>query len=366
MQTNNLNLALVAAVGMVLILAGSAEAQTGQTIGIRGEAPSEWALKNRGQLSRGEDLDLLRRAGPAGDIQTWVADGDLTPVQSGDDGPKSIHAELLLEIDADGAVTECKVKAASHPSAVETLCERLSPRVRMIPALDRTGVRVADFYDVEVWAQGEAGFPLPPPRLQVRAPTVSDWPYQTVSLTVVTGGFDHLVAHPFSSGAYNGPVARIVITPDDQGRPQCTLAPYFIEDATLNAEACPTALRGRYDFSGENQGEAAYLFFFRQEGRLALLLPAYNREQTGQPRAEPMAEVRAGLTTDAVERLRLDFWVDLDGGIGGCRIHTSSGDDVQDIAACDRLQRLGRFDRSLDIFGRALPRTMIGWAIPPA
>ncbi len=365
MQIRTLALATLGAVGAFFALAGPVLAQAGPVIAIEGETPSEWTLHDRGQMPRNQELDLLRRAAPDGDIRDWVVQGDLTPLQS-DDGLKDARAELFLEIDADGRVEKCKVKESYPIAAAEGLCERLSPRVRMIPALDRTGARTADFFDVSLWLEGNLGSIPPPPRLRVRAPTVSHWPYQTVSLSVVTGGFDHLIAHPFSGGAYNGPVARVVVTPDDQGDLHCTVAHNYIDDATLSAEACPIALRGQFDFTDENAGKSAYLYFFQQDGRLAVLLPAYTREQTGQPQPDTMAEVRAGLTAETVTQVRMDFWVDVNGGIGGCTIHTTSGDDAQDFAVCDQLQRLGRFDRSLDVFGRAVSRVMIGWALPPA
>ena len=150
---------------------------------------------------------------------------------------------------------------------------------------------------------------------------------------------------------------------DEQGEPKCVLRSYSREDTAFNDRACEAALAGQFDFTGANADKSAWFFFFEQDGRLAVLLPLSTDPRKGPPIPEAMAAARAGLTPESVERLRFDFWVDLNGRIVDCTIKVSSEDDAQDILGCDLLQRLGRFERSFDPFGRALPQQQFDWSL---
>lgn len=122
------------------------------SVGVMGYAP---ALGPGGtSLTNREEPGLLRRALPDGDIRDWIAEDDPS-VELLRTGAAPSRAALFFEIGADGRVAGCRVDRG-EPDAYSTgLCDRMSHRMRLLPALDQAGNRVPDAYFIYVWFERE-------------------------------------------------------------------------------------------------------------------------------------------------------------------------------------------------------------------
>lgn len=147
------------------------------SVGVMGYAPSLRAREP--SPTNREEPGLLRRARPDGDIRDWIAEDDPLVALLRHAGPVNTQLSLQFDIGPDGRATGCRTDHRNGAVYAEGLCERVGPRVRMIPALDTSGVRAPDKYELVVHLQQRTGppperlvdfFALPPGR--VHAPWI--------------------------------------------------------------------------------------------------------------------------------------------------------------------------------------------------
>lgn len=359
-MSSRVRLLTAAALGLGMALAGSAAAQTRLFIATGGYASAERRLEERGEIVDADAHRLLRRVEPFGDLADLIPDDDPLGVEAAAGGELPAFLSLHLKIDAEGRVSGCEVADPELPASPQALCDRVSSRIRMIPALDRSGSRVVDFYDLNIAIHDE-DLP-PPPRLELRA--LGYPPLRNYSPTVVRGGFGGMIAPAGAPESFDRPNATIEVRPDAQGELKCRLRSHAREETAFHARACEAALRGQFDFTGDNRDKTAHLLFFERNGQLAVLLPITRALQAGVPEPTTIALLRNALPPEAIARLRLEFWVRWDGRIADCMVVVSTGDDGQDFTACDRLTRQGLFTPTLDPFGRPDAQKLTDWAIP--
>lgn len=125
------------------------------SVGVMGYAPEP--RPGGRSLTHREEPELMRRARPDGDIRDWIAEDDPPVVLLRSNGAASIQLSLLFDIGPDGRATGCRTEHRDNAAYAEGLCERVGPRVRMIPALDISGVRAPDRYDLVVQLQQRGG-----------------------------------------------------------------------------------------------------------------------------------------------------------------------------------------------------------------
>lgn len=345
-------------------------------VGVMGYAP---ALRPGGtSLTNREEAGLLRRVLPDGDIRDWIAEDDpaVELLRSGS-APTS-RAALFFDIAADGQVAGCRVERG-EPDAYSTgLCERMSQRMRLLPALDLAGNRVPDAYFIYVWFEREtrAGRtrvvdhmalpPSPPPPLPP-----GGWPLAWASTATPVTGLDLLSGGGSAPEAFDGPWAGVRVGSDANGALDCSVVGSS-GDARFDRRACDAARRGRYLFpaTARDYERRTWVHFVHAAGRPRAILAEHERPAPARPAAGSVEAIRAAAPAGSgpgldVVRLRLE--IDMAGAVTQCLVTTSSGSDETDLAACTLTRRLGRFEPTEDVFGRPMAGALYDWSpgLPP-
>lgn len=369
----------VAALSVAVVLSAGrpTRAQTPPTpspvfpsIGVMGYAP---ALRPGGtSLTNREEPGLLRRALPDGDIRDWIAEDDPSVGLLRRDGAVTSRVALLFDIGPDGQVTGCRTEIGTDDAYAVGLCERMGRRMRLTPALDLAGNRVADAYFIYVWFESQSRRaptrlvdhmqlpPSPPPPLPP-----GGWPLDWASTSSEITGLD-LLPDGGAAPAAGLPWAGVRITTDEGGRPDCSIVGSS-GDSRFDRRACDAARRGRYVFPGATQtyDRRTWVHFVQYAGRPHAVLAEHERPARARIIAESLTAIRAaapdgsGSGLDAV-RLRLE--IDASGRATQCLVTKTSGIDQTDIAACRLTLTLGRFNPAEDVFGRPRASSLYDWS----
>jgi hypothetical protein len=371
------------ALTVVLVLAAGrpAQAQTPlanpepvqPSVGVMGYAP---ALRPGGtSLTNREEPGLLRRALPDGDMRDWIAEDDPS-VALLRSGTAPSRAALLFDIGSDGRVTGCRVERG-EPDAYSTgLCERMSQRMKLLPALDLAGNRVPDAYFIYVWfeRQTRPGTtrlvdykqlpPSPPPPLPP-----GGWPLDWASTDTAVTGLDLLEGGGGAPAAFSAPWTGVRVGAEPNGALTCSVVGSS-GDTRFDRRACDAARRGRYPFptTARDYERRTWVHFVQEAGRPRAILAEHERPARARATAQSIEAIRAaapagsGPGLDAV-RVRLE--VDVAGTVTQCLVTTSAGSDDIDIAACTLTRRLGRFEPAEDVFGRPRASALYDWSPTP-
>ncbi len=252
-------------------------------VGVMGYAP---ALRPGGtSLTNREEPGLLRRALPDGDIRDWIAEDDpsVELLRAGSAPPS--RAALFFDIGADGRVASCHVEHGPEDAYSSGLCERMSQRMKLVPALDVAGNRVADSYFMYIWFEQRTRAaparlvdhmqlpPAPPP-----PPPSGGWPLHWASTSAEVSGLDLLPGGGAAPEASGSPWTGVRISADERGRLTCTVVGSS-GDARFDRRACDAARRGRYVFPGAEQDyeRRTMIHFVQHAGRPNAILAEHER-----------------------------------------------------------------------------------------
>lgn len=340
-------------------------------VGVYGFAP---ALRPGGSSIKGApEPSMLRRAEPLGDLVDWLPETDPSVALFKKMPWLSGGVSVVIAIDAEGRGGACRIEHKyGEERLFEGLCDRVSARVRMVPAIDAAGVRLADqfvyyvsfaprFQPPEKVVDLAAPSPSPPPPFSW--PPSSD--YGVVSVT----GLDLLKGGPTAPEAGAAPWTGIVYDPGDARMPCRVIA--SSGDAGFDKKACKAAAKGTYDVS---RAKTVYqrriaLQFVGQMGKPRALLPVAGANKPPVPTPESLSAVQAatsGLGAEALAKLRLRVVVDIQGRPTQCMIIDSTGSDAGNVKACEAVRALGRFTPTWDVFGRPREGFLYGWKLAPA
>jgi hypothetical protein len=316
-------------------------------------------------MTNREEPGLLRRAMPDGDIRDWISETDPAVEQLGKPGARSAQTSLLFSIGPDGRVTGCRIENAGNEVYSQGLCERMTDRMRLRPALNLAGEPVADQYFLYVWFARNARAStrvvdhqsLPP----APAPASGGWPLPWGSTDVAVAGLELLPGGGAAPEAESEPWAGIIMTQGADGRLTCRISASS-GDERLNADACRAARRARYTFPG-GYGNRATLHFVRSGRRILAILPEHAEPTRATVTTEAAAAIRAGLPTEGDPgALRLRLEIDATGRATQCLVTTSSGVDATDVGACRLTMDGKRFNPAEDVFGRPFARSLYNWS----
>lgn len=313
------------------------------------------------------EAEPLRRAAAIGPVSDWLPDSDPAVVLATTGTTAMGGVALKLSINAAGRVSACELQRSyGDPPLFDGLCERVTGRARLTPAIDDAGAPVADRYFLSI----NVGRSLTPqtPLVVVREPSPAPWapgaqwpPYSDSQLARVEK-LDLLPGGPTSADARAEPWAGIEFAPEDPRQP-CRVVKSS-GDAAFDARACKAAAKGRYDVSMFEKAwqRRMQLHFVLSGGKPRALLPV--QKWSGRPVASDAARsaVAAALPADALGRVRLSVMVEASGALSGCTIETSSGSDAGDVAACAAVRANGPFAPATDIFGRPFRARLNDWS----
>lgn len=310
----------------------------------------------------------MRRAKPVAEVTTWLPDSDpaVVAVKTADDAGA---VTLDLAVDAAGKVVGCTAKQVYGAARLsEGLCDRVSARARLVPAIDDMGRPVADRFLFTV-SFNRALAPRSPIVAEM-APSPSppppggSWPPYADSLLIKATKLDLLAGGAASPQARAEPWTGIVYSPEAKGE-RCKIE-RSSGDQAFDKRACATAAKGAYDTSAATEPfrRRMPLHFVLADGKPRALVPV----QKWVSRASAPESVRAAvagelatLPADAAKRLRLDVMIDASGAATGCQIDASSGSDAGDVAACAAARKAGPYEPARDIFGRPFPARLYSW-----
>lgn len=297
----------------------------------------------------------LRRARSIGDIRDWIRATDpevvLLRAELGIEGSSSIS----FDIDPAGKVSGCRLtQRRGDPRLTAALCARLTPRVRMTPALDANGQRVPDVANFVVGYTPDSrprlvsiGFPY----MTLSAPR---WPPTEWRGRGGVTGLDLLSGGAGNPAANSAPWAGITMTKNPDGELICDTVTSSGSSA-FDYQACQAARQGQYELTGSEQPDqhSVELLYVRDGGR-AVALPASQQPIPPVATPESLAAVRSALTGagHALGKLQLLIIVSATGSPLTCSVSETSGSDAADIAACPLAMTVGRFAPAQDIFGR--------------
>jgi hypothetical protein len=299
----------------------------------------------------------LRRVRPAEDIRTWIQETDPEFELVRTEPELEGEVSLLLDIGVDGRATSCRLEnPRGEPRLTEHLCERLSGRVVMVPALDQSGVPTADTARISVSYKTQRGATSRLVHNTIPFPIIGmpSWPPREPGQGRVTG-LPALRGGPEGPDAHSAPWAGVEMLYDRQDRLICRLIDSS-GDAAFNAQACAASGVGTYDLT---RGEQEYdrrvrIHFVRQDGAARALIPT---RWPAEPAIEPssLAAIRAALAEAGhteLGRLKLKLEADTDGRLVHCSIVDSSGSDGIDVAVCNLAREHARLSAARDVFGR--------------
>lgn len=309
----------------------------------------------------------LRRATVVGPVSDWLPDSDplVRLVAAGTATSGGVRAKLTIE--PTGRISACElIRPHGDAALFEGLCDRISERARLKPAIDDSGAPMSDRFFLTI----NVGRSLTPqsPLVLVSAPSPAppppggQWPPFWDSQLATVEKLDLLPGGPTSAEARAVPWAGIEYSPEDPRQP-CRIVKSS-GDAAFDARACKAAAKGRYDVSKLEKPwqRRMQLHFVLFGGKPRALLPV--QQWSGRPVASEAARaaVTAALPADALARLRLNVMVEASGAVSRCTIEASSGTDAGDVAACAAVRANGPFAPAKDIFGRPFKAQLYDWA----
>lgn len=309
----------------------------------------------------------LRRATAVGPVSDWLPDSDPMVVLAAAGTAASGNVAVKLTIEPTGRVSACELQRPYGDAALfEGLCDRISARARVKPAIDDAGAAVTDRFILSInvvrsltpqtpLVVVSAPSPAPPP------PGVQ-WPPSWDSQMATVAKLDLLPGGPTSAAARAEPWAGIEYSPEDP-RQACRIVKSS-GDAAFDARACKAAAKGRYDVSRFERPwqRRMQLHFVLFDGKPRALLPV--QKWSGRPVASDAARtaVAAALPADSLARVRLNVMVEASGAVSACTIQATSGADAGDVAACAAVRAHGPFAPATDIFGRPFKAQLYDWS----
>lgn len=316
---------------------------------------------------------MLRYAEPEGDPLTWFSPTD-PAVAYLKANPRAFGSVYLtVDVGPDGRATGCAPRYPSGDTALtEGLCERISPRVRALPALDAQGVRTAGVLMVSVVLSHrptppenlvylQPPSPAPPPH--AAWPPWNPWTY---------GDFKHLDlfrGSPADAAALAEPWAGVEVSLNAQEKLVCRVV-LSSKDAKFDKRACDAASSAAWDFARATQPymRRISLHMVAQDGKPRALPPLREHNQPAAILPDSRAALDAavaGWDKTMLAKVRLSLDVDATGAVTGCHIYTTSGSDPGDLAACN-LARTARFTPAEDVFGRPTKGGLWSWKLAGA
>lgn len=313
------------------------------------------------------EAEPLRRATAVDPVSDWLPAGDPAVVLATTGTTTTGGVALKLSIDTAGRVSACELlRSYGDLPVFEGLCDRVTARARLTPAIDNAGTPVADRYFLSI-SFARSLTPQAPP-VVVREPSPvpwapgAQWPPSSDSQVATVEKLDLLPGGPTSAEARAQPWAGIEYSPEDPRQP-CRIVKSS-GDAAFDARACKAAAKGRYDVSKFEKPwqRRMQLHFVLFKDKPRALLPV--QKWSGRPVASQAARaaVVAALPAEALARVRLNVMVEPSGAVSRCTIETSSGTDAGDVAACAAVRAVGPFAPATDIFGRPFKARLYDWS----
>ncbi len=310
----------------------------------------------------------MRRARPTGSVVDWLPDSD-PAVTRAKTTNETGYVSLDLAVDGNGRVIGCKLNPPDMAPALSAgLCDRISAKARMTPAIDEAGASTPDRYTFNIAFnrsyEGRSPVVVLMPPAPAPPPPGAQWPPNADSMTVTVDKLDRLDGGPDSPLAFAAPWAGVIYSPEAAGE-RCKIV-LSSGDAGFDKRACAAAAKGRYAVSAdaESYRRRIQLHFVLADGKPRALAPVQkwtSRAAASEPVRAAVAAALPPLPGDASGRLTLDVRVDAAGAPTGCRIETSSGSDAADVAACAAARKAGPYVPAKDIFGRPLASALYDW-----
>lgn len=310
---------------------------------------------------------LVRRARPLASPATWVSAND-APIRLAVEEALSGYASVRLDIGPDGRAVGCADDWKSGDARLaQGVCEAVTPRVRLTPAIDEAGTPRPDQFTLTLSFQrvlsayGDGGGLIvetqPPPA----PPPLDAWPPASAPTLASVEGLE-LIRGDVTLAA--GAAATWAGVRLRQGRAgvDCEIADSS-GDAAFNREACARARRARITIASQSWSPAIPLLFLRQDGEARAAPPVQRAWTPARALPEAAAAVVTALESDpqGSARLVLSVTVDPQGVATGCEVDGSTGNDRSDVLACRAVKGRKLFEAAVDVFGVRRAGGLWGW-----
>lgn len=369
------------------------------------EAPGDMTMEIRIMRSKrgfANEPDPQPQARPSGVLarawQSWIRPADV---------PEELRmrrmestTQLLLDIDASGQATGCRVVAPSPEPRLDALaCALLPRRGRFEPAYLAPGRPVAGrwlmavMWDVRSVAgrEEEARNARPAIGIPPRLPGSTTWPRLAWVQHVRPEALPSIESdYPAAAQGREGVVSLELAMSGPAGVTGCTIG-VGAGDLALDEAACRVARR--LDLRYADPCDTCFddplplqVVWRKRGSHIRLPLPSRSRHARAAPLPRDPADDRTatffhsfpqplplslsradfrslpiGTLTNASPSV--DLSVDEEGRVTGCRIRRSTGSAKVDARICELLQERQRYTPATDIFGDPVPATTMRWFI---